>query len=142
MQTCFVEHSLITNKALIRIGDMLAQKAVTEPLKAKVCYHEAEDTPTGVKFKQLHHIVFCPANKAKVNPEGGGEDPDPEEGGGGPSSLQSTAANLVPHNSLQGDCTATVFAVKWTVQGIQPVRPLVVMTKALTVPPSNAAKLN
>ena len=91
-----------------------------------------------------HYVAFVPARKVKIekqNSEADGEDSDGDEGGNEASvakPLQANIASLVPVQKWTTDLTEIVWSVKWNLNGLIPVRPLVVLSSAGSLKPGES----
>ena len=104
----------------------------------KIKYHSMHDVSSGMagsfSLTVDHEVYFAP-DSAVVEEEGGA---DAEDATG---NLQQTVGALVPKDTWTSHCTAIQWAVKWTVNGLSPVRPLVMLTTDLTLMPGRSVLL-
>ena len=84
----------------------------------------------GFGVKQEHQILFIPAFSSG------------EEGGQNQQITQVTLAGKLPANTFESShCVVQTWAVKWSPQGLSPVRPLVLFTQSCDLPAGKALSL-
>ena len=110
------------------------------PSEAKINYYKCVEAPTATDPTDFtvvreHAVYFCPS-KVEVKEDGEEEAGAEAEGGDKKAStLQTTAATLLPTSSWVSHCLAIVFVVKWSPNGLTPVRPQVILTADVDIPP-------
>ena len=123
---------VLFNGQLLSLGQVVREKRETDP-KAEVLYTELIPSPTAeviLKIKMTHDVRFVPAGNVKV-----AEEPAKKP------NMQLGAASLVPLAAWGTGLTKVAWAVRWTVNGLMPVRPQVVAAGAFTVPANQAVQL-
>ena len=92
-------------------------------LEAKIAYHSMFDIASKEKdafgIKQEHQIYFVPAFSS-----------DDQGGQNQPISQVTLAGKLPPNTFESSHCVVATWAVKWTAQGLSPVRPMVIFTQS------------
>ena len=104
-------------------------------LEAEIAYHSMFDIAStdkdafGVKLER--EVFFIPAFTSSD-----------EEGGQSQPITQNTLAGKLPSNIFEGShCVTQTWAAKWGAQGLVPIRPMIVFTKACTIPAGRALSL-
>ena len=104
-------------------------------LEAEIAYHSMFDIAStdkdafGVKLE--HEVFFIPAFTS-----------DDEEGGQSQPITQGTLAGKLPANTFENShCVVATWSVKWSPQGLGPVRPLVLFKKSGDLPAGKALSL-
>ena len=127
------DHStqVLFNSELHSLGKILQEQQAKDP-KAQIAYHEVvpQAEGEGFKLKMTADVQFAPA----------GTTPSAEASKGKPN-LQLSAASMVPLSAWDGGLAAQVWAVRWTVNGLMPVRPLIVAAGTFTLSPGQAVQL-
>lgn len=121
------------------ISDVLLKQRQTKP-EAGVCYHEVALDPEKIgsfNFKRKHPVYFVPSGPTQRG--AGGEGGESKEETLSSSNIGSRES-LKTWMGLQQACL--VWSVKWTLKGLQPVKPMVHISKKLTLPPGKSCKLN
>ena len=115
------------------VKEVLAEQRANNP-EAKIAYHSMFDIAStdkdafGVKLE--HEVFFIPAFTSG------------EEGGQSQSITQSTLAGKLPANTFENShCVVATWSVKWSPQGLGPVRPLVLFKQSCDLPAGKAAPL-
>ena len=91
-----------------------------------------------------HYVAFVPARKVKVEKQNADADGDDSADGdeGNDASVakpaQANIASLVPVQKWTTDLTEIVWLVKWSLNGLMPVRPLVVLSSAGSLKPGES----
>eukprot|EP00435_Cladocopium_sp_Y103_P018632 s3736_g4.t1 len=127
---------VLHNQKLESLGHLL-QAREKEKSKATICYHEVTAKPGEdlgqYQISRKHEVYFKP--NAKVQAEEEGSELKLQKG-------TSSLAALVPFTGLDKFQHARVlWAVKWTLKGLMPVKPCVCLYNEMTLPPSTAVKL-
>ena len=126
------------NGAVQTISEVLFNQRKIKP-EATVCYHKA--TPSGQKtdgqtlfdFKLTHKICFVPPTKRDA-PDEGAEKPSKEE--------SLTFTNIASRESAADlQCASLIWHVRWTVKGLQPLKPMIHLTKKLCLAAGQCCKL-
>ncbi|CAK9112393.1 unnamed protein product, partial [Durusdinium trenchii] len=119
------------NGVISSVSEALTKQRQTKP-DAVVCYHKANpvpEKPGEFTFTQTHKVGFVPPGKKEGAPE-----------------EAVTATNLAARVSMSSfqslHCVAFVWHSKWTVKGLQPIKPMLHLVKALVLTPGTACKLN
>ena len=112
---------------------VLAEQRANNP-EAKIAYHSMFDIAStdrdafGVKLE--HGVFFIPAFTSG------------EDGGQSQSITQSTLAGKLPANIFENShCVVATWSVKWSPQGLGPVRPLVLFKQSCDLPAGKAVSL-
>ena len=131
IQTC--DDLVVHKEKMITVKEMMQAQRITYP-QAKIAYHSVfEDASTdkdafGVKLE--HEVFFIPAFTS--------------DGDGGKSQpiTQSTLAGKLPANTFENShCVVATWSVKWSPQGLGPVRPLVLFKTSFDLPAGKALSL-
>ena len=128
---------ILHNNELTTVKDVMDAKRKTDPL-AKVAYHKlvetnGEDHELGAfSLTQEHDVYFHPVGHA-LDADGDAQDSRKPN--------QNFAACLIPHKLWETYTTAVEWAAKWAVNGLTPMRPVVVMTRDVELAPGRALEL-
>ena len=130
------------NGAVQTISEVLFNQRKIKP-EATVCYHKA--TPAGQKtdgqtlfdFKLTHKICFVPPTKRDGADEGA-EKPGKEE----TISFTNIASRETAGTFCDLQCASLIWHVRWTVKGLQPLKPMIHLTKKLCLAAGQCCKLN
>lgn len=127
---------VLHNGKLESLGELL-QARESEKGKATVCYHEVAVKPGEAlgqyQITRKHEVYFKP--NAKVQAEEEGSELKLQKG-------TLSFAALVPFTSFEKfQHVKVLWAVKWTLKGLMPVKPLVCLHAETTLPPAKAVKL-
>ena len=127
---------VLHNGKLESLGEIL-QARETEKGKAAVCYHEvavkAGEALGQYQITRKHEVYFKP--NAKVLAEEDGTELKLQTG-------TSSFAALVPFTGFQKfQHVRVLWAVKWTLKGLMPVKPVVCLHAEVLLPPGKAMKL-
>ena len=130
IKTC---DDLVYTSKLVTVKEVLAHQRANNP-EAKIAYHSMFDIASTDKdafgVKQEHEVFFIPAFTSG------------EEGGQSQSITQSTLAGKLPANTFEkSHCVVATWSVKWSPQGLGPVRPLVLFKKSCDLPAGKALSL-
>ena len=109
------------------VADAIKPRRARNPM-VKLMYHTMHsitDGPAGSFSVSLDHKVFFAPDSAGVSAEDNGEE-----------KLQQTIGSLVPRKAWDSHCLSIIWAVKWTANGLSPVRPVVVLTKDVSLLPA------
>ena len=127
IKTC--DDFVFTSK-MVTVKEVVAEQRAKNP-EAKIAYHSMCDIASTDKdafcVKQEHEIFFIPAFTSG------------EEGGQSQSITQNTLAGKLPANIFEkSHCVVATWSVKWSPQGLGPVRPLVLFNKSCDLPAGKA----
>ena len=118
---------------MVTVKQVLAEQRANNP-EAKIAYHSMFDIAStdkdafGVKLE--HEVFFIPAFTSD------------EDGGQSQPITQSTLAGKLPANTFENShCVVATWSVKWSPQGLGPVRPLVLFKKSCDLPAGKALSL-
>mgnify|MGYP003320861966 CR=1 FL=1 len=130
IKTC--DDFVFTSK-MVTVKEVVAEQRAKNP-EAKIAYHSMFDIASTDKdafgVKQEHEVFFIPAFTSG------------EEGGQSQSITQSTLAGKLPANTFENShCVVATWSVKWSPQGLGPVRPLVLFNKSCDLPAGKALSL-
>ena len=111
--------------------DVVNEKRKEDP-NAKVAYHELETDPTGLeagsfKVNLKHRVYFVPLAAA----EEGNDD-------GSKMSQMSFGCTVPKSVWCESQVAQVIWATKWSLNGLTPVRPLVVSTEDISLAPGKA----
>ena len=130
IKTC--DDFVFTSK-MITVKEVVAEQRSNNP-EAKIAYHSIFDIASkdkdafGVKLE--HEIFFVPAFSSD------------EEGGQNQPITQTTLAGKLPANTfVSSHCVVQSWGVKWSPQGLSPVRPLVLFKQSCDLPAGKAVSL-
>ena len=127
IKTC---DDLVHTSKMVTVKQVLAEQRANNP-EAKIAYHSMFDIASTDKdafgVKQEHEVFFIPAFTSD------------EEGGQSQSITQNTLAGKLPANIFEkSHCVVATWSVKWSPQGLGPVRPLVLFKKSCDLPAGKA----
>jgi hypothetical protein len=113
------ESLILLNSVLTTVGEALRVKRESTPT-AEINYHEMTDV-VGKKFtlNRKHHVVFIPQ---------GSQQATEDEEAGGVSSLQASAAALIPPKAWETKHTMMVWSMTWKSKGLMPIRPQIIFS--------------
>lgn len=127
------------NNEVMAVKMVVDQRRKTDPL-AKISYHTMEESAGeeqelgAFTIHQDHLVIFQPgAQQLDAN--------DGEHVQDHRKPTQGFAASLIPQQRWSTHATDVIWSVKWAVNGLTPVRPLVLMTVDVTLPPGKALEL-
>ena len=131
IQTC--DDLVVHKEKMTTVKDMMQAQRATDP-QAKIAYHSVFEVASTDRdafgVKQEHEVFFVPAFF--------GDD----DGAQSQQINQATLAGKLPANILDNShCVVATWVVKWSLQGLGPVRPLVIFKKACDLPASKALSL-
>ena len=131
IKTC---DDLVHTSKMVTVKEVLAHQRANNP-EAKIAYRSMFDIAStdkdafGVKLE--HEVFFIPAFTSSD-----------EEGGQSQPITQSTLAGKLPANTFENShCVVATWSVKWSPQGLGPVRPLVLFKKSCDLPAGKALSL-
>ena len=131
IKTC---DDLVHTSKMVTVKEVLAHQRANNP-EAKIADHSMFDIAStdkdafGVKLE--HEVFFIPAFTSSD-----------EEGGQSQPITQSTLAGKLPANTFENShCVVATWSVKWSPQGLGPVRPLVLFKKSCDLPAGKALSL-
>lgn len=125
--------SIYHNNELTTVKEVVMQKRATEPL-CKVAYHEMTEVSGEVSevgafsLKPIHQVYFLPAAASA-------------DESAQPGLTQAMVANAIPNKFWVGHTTDIVWATKWAINGLTPVRPMVLVTKLASIPAGKVLEL-
>ena len=134
------DHIMLGN-AYQTVGDVIATKRAASPADAHIGYHEIRDAPTTenpgfFNMKRKFDCYFKP-EPLKVKSE--------QEQAGGPVNIPaSQLASSIPAEEWKSWATEVTWMTRWpptASKGLQPVRPIVLMTRDLVIPQQSAVQL-
>ncbi len=111
-----------------------AQRAtVPKPVLAyhKITEDPLPEDPGNFKIERVNSIYFVPAGKSQAEPNPAPEGEEPQ----GVNVLQTQLAHLVPARQWASHATSVLYSTKWSASGLMPIRPQVVLTTTVTLPP-------
>ena len=128
IKTC---DDLVHTSKMVTVKEVLAHQRANNP-EAKIAYHSMFDIASADKdafgVKLEHEVFFIPAFTSSD-----------EEGGQSQPITQSTLAGKLPANTFENShCVVATWSVKWSPQGLGPVRPLVLFKKSCDLPAGKA----
>ena len=131
IKTC--DDLVVHTYKIATVQEMMQAQRTTYP-QAKIAYHSVFEVAStdkdalGVKLE--HEVYFIPAFT--------GDD----DGAQSQQINQGTLAGKLPANIFDNShCVVATWAVKWSVQGLGPIRPLVIFKKACDLPAGKALSL-
>ena len=129
---------VVFGNKVLTLKELMEEKRKVSPLTAVVCYHDLVDAPTAEdsKFFRLtkkYNIAFAP--EATPPPK---EEASEDEKKTLP---WSSLAGMLSPQHWRTQFTTILWQVKWVAKGLQPIRPVVVLKQAVTVPPGTACEL-
>ena len=130
IKTC--DDFVYTSK-MVTVKEVLAEQRKINP-EAKLAYHSMFDIAStnqgAFGVKQDHEIFFIPAFVSN------------EDGGQSQPITQGTLAGKLPANTFENShCVVSTWAVRWSAQGLGPIRPLVLFKKSCDLPAGKALSL-
>ena len=118
------------NNKLMRVRDVVNERKATEP-ECKIAYHTTEPSEDGdvrhFNVRRNHDVFFVFDAKGNVDSK---------------SNVQMNVAQLMPMEVWSTHCCDIIWATKWGVLGLTPVRPLVLMTKSVALDSGRALLLD
>ena len=130
IKTC---DDFVQTTRMVKVKEVMAEQRANNP-EAKIAYHSMFDIAStdkdafGVKLE--HEVFFIPAFTSG------------EDGGQSQSITQNTLAGKLPANTFENShCVVATWSVKWSPQGLGPVRPLVLFNKSCDLPAGKALSL-
>ena len=132
IKTC--DDLVVHKDKIATVKEMMQAQRTTDP-KAKIAYHSVFEVAStdkedafGVKLE--HEIFFILGLTSDHN------------GGQSQPINQNTLVGKLPANTFESShCVVATWAVKWSPQGMGPVRPLVIFKKTCDIPAGNALSL-
>ena len=126
------EKQVLLGGSFQSVEGLLQKKRVTEP-GATVAYHQVQEdatpeNPSKLKVTRNVNVVFIPKGKE-------------EDGEEGKSKLQNRIGCMIPASAWNSHCTEISWSVRWAAMGMMPIRPVVVITKAIDLPAQKALLL-
>lgn len=130
--------SVLHENKIQSVGQVVAQKRALTPLSASVCYHELVDQPNAEDAK---HFILTLKSPIAFRPENAPTTEDKKDKDGCYTLPQTSMAGCLDTLAWETKHTSITWAVKWQARGLQPVRPVVVVTRKLTVKAGQAVEL-
>ena len=131
IKTC--DDLVVYGGATFTVKEVMRAKRITDP-EAEIAYHsvfEVASTDTDAFGVKLEHEVF-------FIPEFSSDD----EGGQSQPIDKHNLAGKLPANTFENShCVVATWSVKWSPQGLGPVRPLVLFKKSCDLPAGKALSL-
>lgn len=125
------ETKVYYNGGLRTLLDLVEERRQTVP-EPKICYHTMDDIadgpPGAFRLTLSTEVLFAML--------------DQEVTKDGKELLINKVAALIPTAYWRTHCTDVFWAMKWTTGGLQPTRPVVCLTAAVTLPPGKALAFN
>ena len=138
------EDFVILNGRWVKVGQVIRQRQNTQP-SAKVAYHEtrenvkAED-PTYLVFERVNDIYFIPG---KTNVEAGEQEKGQDIKAAEDAKTQNGCMSLLPASAWTKLANAAVaWSTRWTVKGLLPVRPHIVLPVNVDLPAGHGFSLS
>ena len=128
---------VLMGKRRIDLGTIIEERRATDP-ECKVAYHNMEPMPHGAPgaftLTVVNNIYFIPdaCNKELINPQ------EPQKV---PTQQMAAGEILAVSAWAQGTATQVIWMVQWGINGLMPVRPVVVLKGDVTIPPGSAFQL-
>lgn len=123
---------------MLSVGNVVAQKKAVTPLSAKICYHEMIDKPTAADAK---FFIMTLSNPIAFRCENAPTSEDKKDKDGCYTVPQSSMAGCLEAHEWETKHTSIAWIMKWQARGLQPVRPVVMMTQKLAVKAGQAVEL-
>ena len=128
------------NGQVMSISEVVHQHRARNP-EAQVSYHKTTlvaETPGQYKFELTKVVAFIPADRKSKPEASNAKKEDGEE-----STLAATniAARESPGVFEGLHCCNLVWWVRWTVRGLQPIKPMIHLNKRLVLPVGQACQL-
>ena len=134
------EH-VIYNGARSTIGELIEVKRQIDPLKAKVNYFDLKEAPT-----EASPGAFDLAQKTaifySIQPVIAGERTGQEKTKEPIVTVQAQMGGHVPASTWSSHISEIIFSVKWIPSGLAPIRPVVVLSQAIEIPPKHNIMLD
>ena len=134
---------MILNGRWVKVGQAIRQRQNTQP-SAKVCCHDtrenvkAED-PTYLVVERVNDIYFIPG---KTTVEAGEQDKGQDVKAAEDAKTQNGCMSLLPASAWTKLTNAKVaWSTRWTVKGLLPVRPHIVLTVNVDLPAGHGFSL-
>lgn len=121
---------VLFNNNLMTVGQVVNKKHETDP-QATVSYHNISEVPDGpFKLENTHYVAFSPASAQTA----------PDSGDGGTSLAQASGAAIVEPRmwQMENKAVGIIWSVQWKARGLTPVRPQVVVLRAVNLPAGRA----
>ena len=129
LKTC--EQMVVHNWKMQPLKDVIEEQRVRDP-EVKLAYHSMSEIASKDKLsfgvKQEIEVFFAPAGSSA--------------GEGGEPASQTSIAGLLPPTVFDGShCAMKVWAVKWALNGLAPIRPMVFTKMQCDIPAGQALSL-
>ena len=128
------EEKVLHGTDLLELLDVVNEKRTTNP-DCRVAYHDmtpippSDSLPLGAfKLDVTKEIAFRPLTDV--------------EGPAAKGHLQTRLASTIPVNAWDGNYSKLIWTLKWSTNGLTPVRPQIVLTKNVTLAPGKSLLLN
>ena len=129
------EEKVLHGTDLLELLDVVNQKRTTNP-DCRVAYHDMTPIPPSgslplgaFKLDVTKELAFRPLTDV--------ERPEAAKG-----HLQTRLASTIPVNAWDGNYSKLIWTLKWSANGLTPVRPQIVLTKNVTIAPGKSLLLN
>ena len=113
---------------LVGIDDSCSCCVCAAGTQAKIAYHDITDEPdkgpSAFKIHVKHRVLFKPQDVTQV---------PGEPSGGLPSMMQTQLAARVDSKLWKGAWADIVWSVKWSQNGLTPIRPHVLVTEPVSL---------
>ena len=125
---------VLVGKRYADLGSIVEERRQTEP-ECQVAYHSmdpvADGGPGAFSLSIKHNIYFIPdaCNKELIKPD---------EAKKPPTQQMAVGEVLAASSWASSSCAALVWMVQWGVNGLTPVRPVVLLCEDVSVPESSA----
>ena len=128
------------NGTVASISEVVAKQRESKP-EAEVCYHKAAlipEKPGSFNFTRKQMVAFVPNGPTQRTEEEQGKEAGKEEA--------ITSSNIGCRESLGTYSSLShgkiIWSVKWTVKGLQPVKPQLHLLKKLSLPVGKSCQMN
>ena len=136
------------NGKCVQIGTLLTEKTgIANPKEVCVAYHSLKAEPSVARpdfmtFTLLHKLVFQLADVPLIDAVKQEDPNSPDNTQTQKTCQQQHAAGLLPPTAFATDYTGVIWTCRFaTGKGFQPVRPMVIFTKPLTLKGRSAFEL-
>jgi hypothetical protein len=140
------EEKVLFDGRLQSLLEVVNAKRLANP-SCKVMYHDllpnARGPPGAFRLTRTHDVEYILCGKTEVtdpnDPDAGNRDEESSPSKKPPGSLQGSAGNLVPTSAWSSlNVARVVWTVKWSPQGLMPVRAQVLLLTEVSLPPKKA----
>ena len=134
------DEGILLGSAYQTVGSVIATKRQASPADAHIAYHELQESPTAenpTHFKLcMKHECYFRVEDLKIKGEA---DPNKEQ-----NIPANHIAGAIPADSWNTWATKVGWLTRWpptASKGLQPVRPVILMSRDLLIPESSTVKL-